>query len=87
MSKNWNACLSSVDNMPDEVKEILNKKATSQFISTVENILSAISTQFKIAFGHVNELIQKDPTKATYIMGLAIIGMLVTYILGKRSAR
>jgi len=87
MSKNWNECLNSIKDMPPEVRDAISKKATGEFLDKIQNVLSMISSQFKIAFGHVNELMEKDPTKAHYIFALSLLAMLVAYIAGKRSVR
>lgn len=87
MSKNYNECLTTIDNLPPDVKEILSRKTINvdSIIDKIQEVIAYLSREFTIALSHLKELMVTDPEKAKYIMGLGITGMIVSYLLGRRS--
>lgn len=87
MSKNYNECLTTIDNLPSDVKEILSRKTINvdSIIDKIQEVIAYLSREFTIALSHLKELMVTDPEKAKYIMGLGITGMIVSYLLGRRS--
>ena len=87
MSKNYSACLSTVDNLPSDVKDILSRKSVNldSIIDKIQEVIAYLSKEFSIALAHLKELSVREPEKARYIIGLGLTGMFVTYLLGRRS--
>ncbi len=86
IKKDWEKCKELIDSAPDEVKEAITKRSNVllTIFNKIEDLFSLLGESAKISFRHAKELAEKDPEKAHYIFGLALVGIIVSYLLGKR---
>ena len=86
IKKDWNSCRELINSAPDEVKEAISKRSNTllTIFNKIEEILSMLSETAKVAFRHAKELAEKDPEKAQYIFGLALVGIIISYLMGKK---
>lgn len=87
ISNNKENLLKLIDKIPTDIRDILEKanNPLEVLFGKISELLSLFSESAKIAFKHAQELAEKEPEKAKYIFTMALVGMMISYIFGKRS--
>lgn len=84
--KDWAECDRLIDSIPQNVRDEISKRSNifESLFNKIGELLSLFSDFIKTAFKNANELAEREPEKAQYIFGLALIGIIVAYLFGKK---
>lgn len=84
--KDWTECDRLVNSIPSDIKIEISKRSDifESIFKKIGELLSLFSDFIKTAFKNASELAEREPEKAQYIFGLALIGIIMAYLFGKK---